>query len=886
MAIAFVVVGVSLLVVRALKVAPALRPTPYGAPFDRMPRLTDVSVWRLDSTQKGGKSGAFAIGNGSAFAVLGLSRPINTLENIIGPSYQKRAGFLGKWSVALEREGRPVSLPDWVAARVRGTAVVVTRERGEGVALYTVNFAPGRSWPGLPAIAREVWVANESEGPLKGLAVRHRFEGMHIERVDKKRGIVFLSHGRILLSLGTVEGAPPRIEGDEVIFRLPRIPPGHSVAMRTFLAIGETAEGLESTIKVLRGRPIWSPEGMWLKWRERGLNIKAPDERVVDFLDTALLLCKAQQSALGGFSPMHGYTFYWIRDANGPIRLFLACGFFEDVRRCLKWHFEACSTLGEVPNSVPLDLKPKGPPKADWSRAKVPKAEIASFVVLQHVWYWKATGDISLPKRHLPMLERCLLGQELRPDGRLPFHGDETYRFPGYFFFGQTGRFPVDYVHLSTLSADSAFEFVTACKGLAEIEKELGRERMADRLARLAEFVRRATEEFYWRKDLGFYAPASSPLSKWQVHPVPFANINLRPLWVGYLEADDPKAIRNAINTASILSRGDGMVKTTPTFGYYTGMVPGYLLYNLAAIDHPAAEAALEALLRGATPTGEFCEMHLPGDRPATRKLWGFHRLRPWETGINAEAVVFYLLGMRQNAPRRVLGLCPRLPFGWRWMEAERIRCGDSTLSLKVQDFEGRRVYKIRHKEGSGPIRIVLRLSLPARRIVKVSIDGRPVPFVKWRQFGRERGVLKFEIKPGREKVISAVYIPDRSPVRPIPPKPLPEPKDGPPPAEVVVVTGDPGLVLKYRRQHGSVVAIDPRLFLPEEWVVKAFSRAKLIVFDDVLPGPFKPPDFWRRPKIREALERARERGVKVVYLKRPRAREFTRLKGVEEEVE
>lgn len=196
-----------------------------------------------------------------------------------------------------------------------------------------------------------------------------------------------------------------------------------------------------------------------------------------------------------------------------------------------------------------------------------------------------------------------------------------------------------------------------------------------------------------------------------------------------------------------------------------------------------------------------------------------------------------------------------------------------------------RRVYKIRHEKGEGPLEIALRLSLPARRIEKVSLDGRSVPFVKWRRFGREGALLEFEIRPGQRRVVGVTYVPERSAPEPIPPKPLPEPRREPPPADVVVVTGDPGLVERYRKGHPSVVVLDPRLYLPEKWVVKALSRAKLVVFDDVLPGPFKPPDFWRKPKIERALEGAKGRGAKVVYLKRPKAKEFVRLKGVEEEV-
>ena len=133
-------------------------------------------------------------------------------------------------------------------------------------------------------------------------------------------------------------------------------------------------------------------------------------------------------------------------------------------------------------------------------------------------------------------------------------------------------------------------------------------------------------------------------------HRAPFAPINLRPLWVGYLSPDDEKARSNLEGTLRWLWRPPGLVRMTPFMDHFIGCAPGYLVSNLAAVRHPKAAAAFSALIGSASTSGEWVEVHKP-DRPS----YGYgdgryaNRLRPWESGINLDAMLFYLTGARRQ---------------------------------------------------------------------------------------------------------------------------------------------------------------------------------------------------------------------------------------------
>ena len=110
-----------------------------------------------------------------------------------------------------------------------------------------------------------------------------------------------------------------------------------------------------------------------------------------------------------------------------------------------------------------------------------------------------------------------------------------------------------------------------------------------------------------------------------------------------YLQSDilAPEETRAVVERALSLRQANGHVPTVPSRSGdgCVGYDPGLILLNLAATRHPAAEHAYRRLLRLLDRTEAWVEYYTSAD--AARE--GCCRARPWESGVNAMAVVEYL---------------------------------------------------------------------------------------------------------------------------------------------------------------------------------------------------------------------------------------------------
>jgi hypothetical protein len=272
----------------------------------------------------------------------------------------------------------------------------------------------------------------------------------------------------------------------------------------------------------------------------------------------------------------------------------------------------------------------------------------------------------------MPMLEWCWEVQQrhLR-DGLLPFNGDETYVAGG--FYPRSG--------LTQGSADSTLVFAEAGAWLAAWAEEQGlwpaayAEAQRGLAARSAAAYRRhffregqlyanapVREElgalpthrhgvcearcgwFGWteRSSSGRYlCPAC--LAKGDLpseHPEPMVvhSVALLPVYVGSHVLSDSELWALA---DGVLCRAhdDGHIPTVPGTVGCVGYDPGLLLLTLTELGHPAAESAFRRLVGMADSAGAWNEYYGKGDRVRTANC----RARPWESGVNAAAIVHYL---------------------------------------------------------------------------------------------------------------------------------------------------------------------------------------------------------------------------------------------------
>src|SRR5687768_2531200 len=115
--------------------------------------LLDRSMWVSYSRQGAQpareKLGAYGIGNGRCFGMLGMSYPLNTLHGMMGPTYQIGSnGYFGDVAFGMELYPRAIAFSEEWVWKVRKAAVTVTKSRSNEIELYTVDFAP----PGIDAL--------------------------------------------------------------------------------------------------------------------------------------------------------------------------------------------------------------------------------------------------------------------------------------------------------------------------------------------------------------------------------------------------------------------------------------------------------------------------------------------------------------------------------------------------------------------------------------------------------------------------------------------------------------------------------------------------------------------------------------------------------------
>ncbi len=857
--------------------------------------LADVSVWSEEAEVAEGwparqALGAYPLGNGRVFTTLGLELPLNTLENTVGPTYQKTTGFLGRIVVGLAVGGRLVPLGSQRVERVRGSSVAHTVCAGADAVLETYDFIP----PDLPAICRLLVARNKSEGGRRLSAV------LLCEEVplDWEGGAARVVRGAMRLRPVVQTGKMKVAERTDVVeadattgkssvgrgarFEIPfgRVAPGDARAKLVGLVITTDDAAEREAVAALRNRSVSellaATQQHWRGWLDGGVSVVSGDARVDDLIEDEALIIRTQQAMGGGFSPMYRYSYCWARDSNGPIRYLSHVGQFGAVRKALDYYYEASARAGKIPNNHPLDVDVGADrPEVDWGKVEVEPAEVPSFLILQHHWYWRASGDAEPVRRHWAYLRRCLLGQEVSADGRLPFHGDETYRFPGYEMFKAGRGEPKTYLSMDLYSADSAFEYVAAAEALAEMAPAVGRaEEVGDYLAR-ARRVREATERHYWQPERGFYAPATSRLSS-ERYQFPFANIALRPLWLGYADAESASAAENALNALAYLWRKDGTADLLPGFGYTVGMTPGMVLYSLAALDHPDAARALEGVLAAFSKSAGMSEMLTPDNKPAPEDaFWGRTRIRPWEGGINADAVLFYLTGFRPNAPAGRVELCPHTTPGSSRLTVRGLPVGASRLGVQFTRESERAVYRL-DPRGAAALTAELTASLPASRVTGVSVGGAKLASRgdAVSRFGRTRLPLVLELMEGSEAVVVVTYEPTGAAPAAISRRTfdyLPPDLGG---ARTVLVTGHPDTVKEWRARRARLFVIDTNIAFPPRYLQGALFEAdggrrvdELVLDVAKFEGSFK-PGFWSEggpgARIVAEFERA---GGRVVHL-------------------
>jgi hypothetical protein len=516
----------------------------------------------------------------------------------------------------------------------------------------------------------------------------------------------------------------------------------------------------------------------WHAFFENAARLESPDVRVSDYYHGMLVTVRSQQAATGAIGVMSQYTGMWLRNMAGPARFLCRVGLFEDVRAMLEYYHLAAIVEGDVRNSVRLDHHPEtAPPEPDWQRlgpfSGREEAESPSNLPLMAWWYTAASGDNTLAEVQYNLLKRAMDGQVLGADYLLPFSGDETYRTAMSIAFG----LPLDHDYKSCCkSANSSFMYANAAYLLGNLADRIGNLIDARNLWQKAALVREVADFTYFTPE-GYYAPyLESPPGGF---PEIYEDVALKPLWLGYAPAEDEKALSNLEYLVGHAGRPDGFLVSSmdPVYhgaldldiqeGVYTGMNPGYALYNLAITDHPLAQDAFNAVRLAASYSGNSAEYQIYDDHSALQIIYDASgmlgdytaRYMNWEGSVTADALVYYLTGFEPYDNYALLA--PRLPNSWPRMKWAGLRTGDTRFDLLVEDLGGRR--RVTVATGSAGFRLVLSVPLGDVEVRKVLVDGEQLDQQDYRLrevFGHVRVELleAFEIGKTRSLEVEVAY--------------------------------------------------------------------------------------------------------------------------------
>jgi hypothetical protein len=868
----------------------------------------------------------YPVGNGIVFTALG-PYPFHNTTATLGPEYQypvqwnPGSTFAGD-EVTVEADGKRLALENQWMWKIRRTDVVVAAAAtadGKTI-LYALTFAP----PDLKALMRLYAVVNASDAPLKNVLVTNTVrrtkavQGTLVETVRHSpiADAAGDANTRTMIT-GVLDGEAQASQDEKansgaLAVRLGDLAPGECrKSLLYHVTFLETVNGkpvesdAEKTLAAIKSRGYGLLDdtiGYWRQYNAETTSLDAPGpwgRRVADFIDDVKMSVQVQQfGRTGAVGPMWFFSDQWIRDACGPVKSFVRTGRFDNARRVLDYHYRASIACRKILNWLPMDvdIDKSWPPVEDWSQITMNYAdrhascEVPSWIILQHYWYFRATGDAKTIADHWGYLARCFWGQFdnpadriFRPDFKMPFHGDETYIYSGGEALWQN-RYDLhqsSYPGGNIYSADSSFELVAAGDALAAMARAIGRNEDADKIADAARKARAATEAYYWMPDLGFYAQGMSTLFDGQLNRYPMANINANVIWSGYGDPRQAKTVSNALRMAEYLMEDSGVLNPVLGYDVTVGMLQGQGLHSLAAINHPWAEKAFYALLMIAGETTEFSEWMAPGRD--FRTMFRANRIRPWEAGINLDALLYYLSGFEPDAPARRLKITPRLPtgiyspIGWDRMTVRRLPMGGGSFDLSVADGlrqpagDLQRTYTLT-SNSKDDVTVALNVLVPFGRIGRVEVDGKAVSVRSSEVFSQSLAAVTAPLAGGRTLRVAVNWTPSGVGPVEVALKPFEPAKPKFEKSDVVVFTSlraQSGRKLLRDELAGrhKVLAIDatlptdPATF--EAALLTTFGlRTKMLILDEgTMASGQRKDTFWLDPRFDRVVGKFLDRG-------------------------
>lgn len=444
---------------------------------------------------------------------------------------------------------------------------------------------------------------------------------------------------------------------------------------------------------LLIGGPSY-PECIEATERLRTISYEALLEKTTDcwkeiFNDVAVLreipphmpkrevLCKAiedtvinivvQQAQQGGVLAGYAYHMGYVRDQFGVCMAMLKLGLNKRARRMLQFYIDVFRHNGKILNAQAMGVD------GMFHFAENDDSEITGYLLLQFFRYAQLTGDVKLLLDNVDFLQWLYDRQRSQLfNGTLPFNGDETYIAGGLLprdvindgsaeatmLFILSGHALVDF--LAKYHLDQTGKLGRMRRTLQEVEAGYTGHFVVDGKYTLNDPTRTEGMElpkyrygvcmnlgqtegcdfFGWTQlsegDV-YLCPCcrnrrSYPKKRNELFHLPSAL-----LMPAYLDAYllDRELVTDYLQKLVEALEKDGHIYSDEANKKNVGYDYGLLLYNLVRHDMPGKRLVYDKLLSLLDETGAWSEYYVEDRHAGTR-------YRPWESGINIDALITY----------------------------------------------------------------------------------------------------------------------------------------------------------------------------------------------------------------------------------------------------
>jgi len=386
--------------------------------------------------------------------------------------------------------------------------------------------------------------------------------------------------------------------------------------------------------------------------------------QILEQIDNVAVLLKTQQSNEGAVIAGDFYHLAYVRDQYGVSRGFLAMGYYDEAKKILDFYWQIWQKFGLLHNAQAIGVP------GIFHIHENDDVEQTGFLIIQAFDYLKKTNDVNFVKTIFPMLQWAWNVQKKHlVKGMLPFNGDETYVAGGILprtalndgssestlLFIQSGELLLPFIEknklwkktnvqsdkklVQTISGQFIKNFVQGGQIIANNPSRMSIEQMPDFRHGVCAGWHGVV---YTKKDKnGNYLCPKCSMEK-KVYPaferksIFIPSIALTPYYIGskliphQVLQQNIDIIRNNYLKSGQISSRTGEKKV---IGYEFG----FLLYALSVLHDSLADKVFEDTMSAVDESGAWVEYYNDG------KPMGC-RYRPWESGINIEAIIMYAL--------------------------------------------------------------------------------------------------------------------------------------------------------------------------------------------------------------------------------------------------